>query len=79
MSKDEDYQLVVRNNEDFADLSLLSLYGKKVEDSYKQDIVTNIELEEIIPSIQNRFFCNLMVDFVNKLELSDQKIRIMGL
>ena len=47
--------------------------GNNIEDCDKQDIVTNIEFEAILPSIKNYYFHQCMVDFVNKLELSDQK------
>ena len=50
-----------------------------IEDNDKQEIVTNIKLEAIIPSIKNNFFLHHMVDFVNRLELSDQNIKLVGL
>ena len=65
--------MVVRSNENFAAASLFNLCGGNIEDSDKQDIVTNIEFEAILPSIKKRFFCQRMVGFGNKLELSDQK------
>ena len=71
MSKYKDYQLVVISNEDVADVSLLSLHGENIEDSDKQDIVTNIKLEAIIPSYKRNFFHKLMVDFLNKIESSN--------
>ena len=66
-------QLVVDINEDVAATSLLTLRGKNNEDFDKQDMVTNIEFEAIVPSIKKHFFHQHMVDFVSKLELSDQK------
>ena len=61
------------SNEYVAASSLIALHGNNIEEYYKQDIVTNIEFESMIPSIKNYFFHNPMVDFLNKLELSDQK------
>ena len=42
MSKDTYSQLIVRSNEDFSAASFLYFHGDKIEDSEKQDIVTNI-------------------------------------
>ena len=36
-------------------------------------MVTNIQFESIVLSIKNYFFHQRMVDFLNKLELSDKK------
>ena len=44
-----------------------------MEDYDKQDIVTNVQLEAIIYSIERYFFYQCMVDFVNKLQLINQK------
>ena len=55
------------NNEYVADVSLLTLHGKNIEDYDKQDIVTNISFEAIVPSIKKYLFFHRMVDFVNKL------------
>ena len=52
---------------------MIALHYDIIEDSHKQEIVTNIEFDAIIPSTTNNFFHQSMVDFVNKLELSDQK------
>ena len=41
MSKDKDYQLFVRSNEYVAAVSLLYLNGNNIEDSDKQEIITN--------------------------------------
>ena len=67
ISKDEDYQLVVSNNEDVEAVSFLYFHGDNIEDSDKQYIVTSIKCEAIIPSIEKTFFYQLVVDFVNKL------------
>ena len=42
MSKDTYSQLIVRSNEYFLAASFLYFHGDKIEDSEKQDIVTNI-------------------------------------
>ena len=52
---------------------MLNFCGGKIQESEKQDIVTNIEFEAIVTSIKKYFFHQRMVDFVNKLELSDRK------
>ena len=54
---------------------MIYLHFYTIGDSEKQDIVTNIECEAIIPSIKNNFFHQRMVDYLNKLELSDQKYK----
>ena len=41
MSKNEEYQLVFGTNEDVVDASLRTLNGNNIENSDKQDIVTN--------------------------------------
>ena len=63
--------MVVKINEDVAALSFLSLYGNRTEDDEEKDIVTKIEFEFILASIKNCFFHQRMVDFMNKVELSD--------
>ena len=73
MLKDTSSPLVVRRNEYFSAVSLISLHGDNNEDFEKQDIVTNIYFEAVFTSIKGNFFNHLMVDFVNKLYLSDQK------
>ena len=78
MSKDKYYQLVFRSNEDVADVSLLYLNDDNFEDFDTQEIVENIEFEAIIPSIKKNLFYQKMVDFLNKLELSDQKYQTNG-
>ena len=42
MSKDKDYKLVVSSNEDVVAESFLYFRGDDIEDSDKQDMVTNI-------------------------------------
>ena len=42
MSKINKYQLVVSSNEDVASASLIYIYSNSIEDSDKQDIVSNI-------------------------------------
>ena len=69
--------MAVRSDEDVASASLLNLHGDKFEEYDKQEIVTNIEFEAIVPSINKYFFNQRMVDFVNKWELSDKKSRIL--
>ena len=49
MSKDKYFQLIFRSNEDVSAALLFSLRGNNIEDSDKQDIVTNISFEAIIP------------------------------
>ena len=78
MSKNKDSQLVVGSNEDVAAALLLTLHGDIIEDFDKQDIVTNIEFESIVPSIKNYLFHQCMVDFVNKLELRGPKFQTNG-
>ena len=77
MSKNKESQLVVVNNEDVADSSLLYLHGGNIEYYERQYIVLNIEFESIVSSIKNDFFRQCMVDFVNKIELSDTNIILM--
>ena len=45
-------QLNVGSNGDVADVSLLTLNDKKIDEYEKQDIVTNIYFEVIVPSIK---------------------------
>ena len=78
MSKDKYYQLVVSSNEDVASVLFIYLHVDIIVDSDKQYIVTNIEFEAIIPSIKNNLFHQCMVDFLHKLDLSDQNIKLMG-
>ena len=54
--KNAESQLVVGSNKYVADTSLLTLHGENIEDSDKQDIVSNTSFEAIIPSIKNYFF-----------------------
>ena len=49
-----------------------------MEEYDKQDTVTNIEFESIVPSIRRYFFNQCTVDFMHKLELSDQKYKTIG-
>ena len=74
MSKDKDSQLFVSINEYVVPASLLYLHVDNIENYDKQYIVTNIEFETIMTSIKKKCFHQRMVDFLNKLELSDQKI-----
>ena len=66
--------MVIVSNEDVAAASLLALHSVNIEETDKQDIVTNISFEAIVSSIKKCFFNHSMVDFVNKLDLSDQKL-----
>ena len=54
------------------------MHGDNIEESYKQDTVSNIEFEAIVTSIKKYLFHQCMVDFVNKIELSDQKYHTNG-
>ena len=65
MSKNIEYELNVVSNEYVTAASLINLYDNKIEEYEKQDIVTNIEFEAIVPSSKNYFFHQYMVDFVN--------------
>ena len=65
--------MVVGINEDVAAASLLTLHDNNIEDFDKHDIFTNIEFEYIVTSIKKCLFHQPMIDFVNKLELSDQR------
>ena len=49
MSKNKEYQLVVDSNEYVTAASLITLHGDNIELSNKQDIVTSIEFEAIVP------------------------------
>ena len=44
-----------------------------LENMTNKTYFTNIKLEAIVTSIKNYFFHHDIVDFVNKLELSDKK------
>ena len=44
----------------------------------KQDIVKNIEIEAIVPSINKNFFHQHMVSFVNKLKFNDNTYQTNG-
>ena len=46
-----EYQLVVVSNEYVSASSFLTLYSENIEECDKQDIVTNIGFEAIVPSI----------------------------
>ena len=70
--------MVVSINEDVADASFLTFHGKKIEYCDKQEIVTKIEFESIVPSIKNNFINQSMVYFVNKIELTHQKYQTNG-
>ena len=71
-------QFVSGSNEDFAAESFLILHGNNIEYSDKQDIVTNMKFEAISTSIKKYFFHQRMVDFLNALELSDNKYHTNG-
>ena len=64
-------QLNVGSHEYVAAASFLTLHDDNIEKYEKQDIVTKIEFEFILASIKNCFFHQRMVDFMNKVELSD--------
>ena len=57
---------------------MIPLCGDNIEDFDKQDIFTNISFESVIPPIKKNFFHQRMVDFVNKLEFTDQKYQTNG-
>ena len=65
--------MVVCSNEYFAAKSFLYLHEKNIEVSDKKDIVSSTEFEAIIHSTQEKLFHQRMINFVNKLELSDKK------
>ena len=65
--------MFVRRNKYTSSTSLVSLNGYNIEGYHKQDIVTNIKFEEIIPSTQKNLFHQRIMDSIKKLELSDQK------
>ena len=56
----------------------LTLHGNNIEESDKQDRVTNIQFESIVPPTKKYFFHHSVADFLNKLDLSDQKYQING-
>ena len=70
--------MVIGSNEDVADELLLTFHGDNIEEYYQQDIVTNIELEYIVTSVNRYLFHPRMVGFVNKQELSDKKYQTNG-
>ena len=76
--KNKQYKLVISINEYFAAASLLTLHGNNIEYSDKQDIFPNTEFEAIITSVKKNFFHQRMMNFVNKIELSDQKYQTNG-
>ena len=69
--------MVIVSNEDVAAALLLTLHSANIEETDKQDIVTNISFEAIVSSIIKCFFNQSMVNFLDKLELSDQNVRLM--
>ena len=69
--------MVLGNNEYVAALSLITLHGDNIKDSDQQDIVTNVNFEAILPSIKLYVFHQGMVDFANKLDLSEKKYQTM--
>ena len=73
MSQDKYFHVVLSINEDVTSASFIFLHDDNIEDSEKEEIVTNIELEAIIPSIKKNFSHQRMVDFMYNLELRDQK------
>ena len=68
----------VVSNEDVSAASLLTLHADKIEEYDKQDIVANIELETIVYSIKKYVCHQRMVDFMNTLDLNDQKYETNG-
>ena len=78
MSKDKYSQLVVISNEDVVDVSFLYLNYNNIVDYNKHDIVKNIKFKSITTSIKTNFLLHHIVDFVIALELSYQKIKVMG-
>ena len=71
--------MVVISNEDVSAASLLCFHRDKIEDSDRQDIVSNIKLESIITSIKKNFFNQRTMNTVNKIDLSDQKYQTNGI
>ena len=65
--------MVVNSTKEVASELLVPLHGYNIEYYAKQDIVTNIYFEAIIPSIKKNFFYQHMVDLANKLDSSDQE------
>ena len=53
--KNIESKLVVGSDEGAAAASLLTLYGNNIEEYDKEDIITNIEFEAIVPSIKKYF------------------------
>ena len=70
-------QLNIGSNEDVAASELLTFHVNNVEEYENQDIVTNIKFEAISTSIRKHLFHQHIIVFFYKLELSDQKIRLM--
>ena len=58
--------------------SLITFNGDNIEEYDKHDIDTNIEFESIETSIKKYWFNQRMVDFVNKLEWSNQTYQTNG-
>ena len=69
--------MVVISNEYDASASLITLHGDNSESSDKQDIFSNTSFEAIITSTKRELFHQRMINFVNKLELSDKKPNYM--
>ena len=65
--------LNVGSNEEVSAASIITLNGYNIEQYEKQEIVTNIKFESILASIKNYIFHQHMVNFLNKIQLSDQK------
>ena len=65
--------MVVSTSNYVADASLFFSHEDNNEDYDKQERDKNIKFEAKIASIKKNLFHRLMVDFVDKLELSDQK------
>ena len=70
--------MVVGSNEDVAAASFLTLHGDNIEEYDKQVMATNIYFEYLLPSNKKYFFHQHMVDFLIKIELSDQKYQNNG-
>ena len=57
------YILVFGSNKDVVAASLINLHGKNTEESDKQDVVTNIEFEAIVPIIKISYFTSAWLIF----------------
>ena len=71
-------QFVVVSDEYIAASPFLTLNGNNIENSDKQDIVSNKEFEAMITSIKKYSYHQCMMNFVDKVELSDKKYQTNG-